>query len=653
MRLNPVKVSMVDHFPGSEMGAPMSSPSKTSARNEHEFPQDTMVPITQAWLNSIGLSGLRIKDEYCCLEVDSDFFIHIRYARPARGIFFTVEIGKLPPSFERQVLLYYLQLNGSPECDGISYAFNMESRKLAFHRLLPRGFITLPNFRNWMRRIMDGYEQEKRRLVEFGQGCPPPLPTDSTKAISLEEKTRQVAIVNGYLRELAQKLHLTDLTLNSLSECYLAFDRVLRVKISLLPDKGVIKLYGWIGSIPELTVGQCVACLSECFFWVGTSGASVSFDPQNGDVSLVRFLSLQFLAFDLFCEAIENFVNALEYWHTKEFAVVKSTEPTLPPESRDVDQPNPESIPISPYLKDFSPMRRVRVLRHGQFGSVTLVKDPLTHETFVLESYDDMTDCGRFMAEVEILIRASHPCVVNIIGFSLPAGNTTACIAMKPSPKGSLRSLLNECSSGSIPEWFTSTACTKIICGIVLGMRFVHSRKIIHCDLRPENIFLDESYHAQIGSFGSGSFADVDMTLHCGETLESARYMAPELYEVQSSPAVDVYSFSLILYELLTFRRVFSTDLLLRKLSDQVQHGNRPEVPDDINPIVKIIIMRGWGVDPTVRPSFDEILRDLKSIQFKIRPTVGSEKVLHYVDSVELTQSDKRIDSEGSGNTDQ
>jgi hypothetical protein len=88
--------------------------------------------------------------------------------------------------------------------------------------------------------------------------------------------------------------------------------------------------------------------------------------------------------------------------------------------------------------------------------------------------------------------------------------------------------------------------------------------------------------------------------------------MAPELYNAECSPAVDVY-------ELITFKRVFSTDLLLKKLLDQIQHGIRPEIPDDINPILKDLIMRSWGIDPNVRPSFDEILRNLKNIQFKIR----------------------------------
>jgi hypothetical protein len=44
----------------------------------------------------------------------------------------------------------------------------------------------------------------------------------------------------------------------------------------------------------------------------------------------------------------------------------------------------------------------------GNSGFVTLVEDPLIHERFVLECYDDITDCTRFMTEVEILVRVSH-----------------------------------------------------------------------------------------------------------------------------------------------------------------------------------------------------------------------------------------------------
>jgi hypothetical protein len=155
-------------------------------------------------------------------------------------------------------------------------------------------------------------------------------------------------------------------------------------------------------------------------------------NPQDGTIGLVQFLMIPFLNFSLFYKAVECFINGIELWHTKELASLEATEPSLPPEARDVDQPNAEIITVSPYLKDFSQMTPVRVLGRGPFGFVTLVEDTSTHENVILEAYDAITDSRRFMAEVEILVGTSHPCIVPIIGFSLPVRNQKACIAVKP-----------------------------------------------------------------------------------------------------------------------------------------------------------------------------------------------------------------------------
>jgi serine/threonine protein kinase len=104
------------------------------------------------------------------------------------------------------------------------------------------------------------------------------------------------------------------------------------------------------------------------------------------------------------------------------------------------------------------------------------------------------------------------------------------------------------------------TPTAVIVCGIVLGMRFIHSRGIVHRDLKPSNILLDEKWHALICDFGrsKSGLAEGLSTPYQG-TWE---YAAPEQLEVGIvyDKRVDVYSFGLVLYSLLSGVSAFHKD---------------------------------------------------------------------------------------------
>jgi serine/threonine kinase 32 len=131
-----------------------------------------------------------------------------------------------------------------------------------------------------------------------------------------------------------------------------------------------------------------------------------------------------------------------------------------------------------------------------------------------------------------------------------------------------------------------------VICGIVVGIKFIHSRGIVHRDLKPENIMLDEQGHLKIGDLGSSGFCDLSLTLTSG--VGSPLYMAPEMYSGGGcTTAVDVYSFALILYEVLVGERVFLATTTLSVLFLKVSQGHRPELPAGMEPTVLQIINRG------------------------------------------------------------
>jgi hypothetical protein len=102
--------------------------------------------------------------------------------------------------------------------------------------------------------------------------------------------------------------------------------------------------------------------------------------------------------------------------------------------------------------------------------------------------------------------------------------------------------------------------------------------------------------------------------------------------------SVNVFSFVLILYELLVGGYVFSPDLAPMALMKVVTSGERPPLPDEINLTVRKMILRGWSVDPMIRESFDEIWRNLAEIKFRLTEKVDSSRVLQFLSWVRANE---------------
>jgi serine/threonine protein kinase len=252
----------------------------------------------------------------------------------------------------------------------------------------------------------------------------------------------------------------------------------------------------------------------------------------------------------------------------------------------------------------------------------------------VLKAFDRRKALGRdftqmFVREVESLIHLSHPCVVAIVGYSLATRTAPAQIGTRYAANGSLRDAL-----AKSVRFLDDTGKAIVVCGIVIGMAFIHSRGVLHRDLKPENILLDERGFAQIGDLGTSRFWDPGLTLTA--QVGTPLYMAPEMYAdpCDYTWAVDVYSFALIVYAVLVGQPAFPLTLAPTALVEDVVMDDRPPLPVDKDATVKTIVERGWSVDATMRPSFDEIFSVPELIEFKLNPGVDPARVHDFMSLV-------------------
>jgi hypothetical protein len=107
--------------------------------------------------------------------------------------------------------------------------------------------------------------------------------------------------------------------------------------------------------------------------------------------------------------------------------------------------------------------------------------------------------------------------------------------------------------------------------------------------------------------------------------------LAPECYENETGPKCDVFSFGLILYELVVGR-----EALMKKWSQYtvmkllLVDQFRPAIPEWVIPEVRELIDECWADKPDDRPSFRQIFKRLKAINFKVTPCVNPMKLVKF-----------------------
>ncbi|XXG56645.1 hypothetical protein AAC387_Pa03g4006 [Persea americana] len=106
------------------------------------------------------------------------------------------------------------------------------------------------------------------------------------------------------------------------------------------------------------------------------------------------------------------------------------------------------------------------------------------------------------------------------------------------------------------PDWHQRK---QIVLGIARGVMYLHeecSTQIIHCDIKPQNILLDDSYTARISDFGLAKLLKADPTRTNSSIRGTKGYVAPEWFKKMAITAkVDVYSFGVMLLEIIYCRK--------------------------------------------------------------------------------------------------
>ena len=167
------------------------------------------------------------------------------------------------------------------------------------------------------------------------------------------------------------------------------------------------------------------------------------------------------------------------------------------------------------------------------------------------------------------------------------------------------------------------------IYGIASGMFYLHLHHILHYDLKTSNITLDDNLYPKIKNHGIANCFDSLKTIF--KVIDFSVYSAPEvLLEQELTEKSEVYSFGMIVYEIITNRIPFD-NLPQTEFAVRIIECNRPMLNDSIPAIYRNLIERCWSQNPINRPSFAEIVYELQNNKEFIIDTVDSKEYKEYI----------------------
>ncbi|KAF2306315.1 hypothetical protein GH714_016408 [Hevea brasiliensis] len=211
-----------------------------------------------------------------------------------------------------------------------------------------------------------------------------------------------------------------------------------------------------------------------------------------------------------------------------------------------------------------------------------------------------------FSQEVYIMRKIRHKNVVQFIGACTQPPNL--CIVTEFMARGSIYDFLHK-QKGV----FKLSSLIKVATDVSRGMNYLHQNNIIHRDLKTANLLMDENEVVKVADFGVARVQTQSgvMTAETG----TYRWMAPEVIEHKPyDHKADVFSFAIVLWELLTGELPYSYLTPLQAAVGVVQKGLRPTIPKNAHPKLAELLERCWRQDPSQRPNFSEIIDILQQI---------------------------------------
>ena len=292
----------------------------------------------------------------------------------------------------------------------------------------------------------------------------------------------------------------------------------------------------------------------------------------------------------------------------------------------------------------------VNTLGEGGFGNVYRGKLPDDGRLVAVKVLKESKGDGEeFMNEVASISRTSHVNVVTLLGFCYEKNKKALIYEFMPN--GSLDSFISEKGSPHTKCRLEWKNLYEIAVGIARGLEYLHrgcNTRIVHFDIKPHNILLDEDFCPKISDFGLAKLCKSKVSkISMIGARGTVGYIAPEVF-CRSFGGVtyksDVYSYGMMVLEMVGQRKDFDMGSLetnemyfpdwfymyLEPGKISTLHGGTTKEEEEI--VEKMILVGLWCIQtiPSHRPSMTKVVEmfegSLQSLQIPPRPSLSSPK---------------------------
>lgn len=261
---------------------------------------------------------------------------------------------------------------------------------------------------------------------------------------------------------------------------------------------------------------------------------------------------------------------------------------------------SPARYAAGPAVRRFAHFELSRILGRGGAGSVYEARNLTSGRTVALKllSFQPLESAARTLGRLKREGRAAagvqHENVVPVLDLGVAEG--LPYIEMELVPGLSLRERVLR--DGALPAAEARRLCVETLS----GLSAVHERKMVHRDVKPSNILIDEAGRARLTDFGIATFLEETTSLTAGDkAVGSPHFMAPEQWRgAEVSVRTDLYAMGLVLYYALSARLPYEGEatvaLMYKHLHEPVLDPEAP--PQHVPAPLAQVIARATRKEP-------------------------------------------------------
>lgn len=246
----------------------------------------------------------------------------------------------------------------------------------------------------------------------------------------------------------------------------------------------------------------------------------------------------------------------------------------------------------------------MRLLGEGSYGKAVLSKRVRDGKFFVIKEIRmanlSKEDRDAAMNEANLLSSLNHPYIIKYEESFQERG--CFYIVMEYADGGDLAAKIKDRKT-----YFTENEILHTFIQLALAVKYIHDRKVLHRDLKAQNIFLMKDGTVKLGDFGIARVLENTFQL-CHTRIGTPYYLSPEICEGKTyNSKTDIWSLGCILYELCTLRHAFNARNMTA-LVVQIIRGKYDPIPPCFSSELSKLISHMLTSDQKARPSINGVL---------------------------------------------